>query len=176
MSSETRPESESGRHLQLALRLGVVLLFLCGFLVAIQMMGGSIKLMGEGAAGSLFDGVSNPFAGLSVGVLATVMCQSSSATTSLIVGLVGSGGATALPITSAVPMVMGANIGTTVTNTIVSIGHIRRGAEFHRAFAAAHFRRGILFYGGDRVLPFRQGDIDLTAVPLCVLTQGDKFT
>lgn len=137
MSSETRPEPESGRHLQLALRLGVVLVFLCGFLVAIQIMGGSIKLMGEGAAGSLFDGVSNPFAGLSVGVLATVMCQSSSATTSLIVGLVGSGGPTALSITSAVPMVMGANIGTTVTNTIVSIGHIRRGAEFHRAFAAA---------------------------------------
>jgi hypothetical protein len=43
-------------------------------------------------------------------------------------------------------------------------------------FAPARFRRGILFYGGDRILPFRQGDIDLTAVPLGVLTQGDKLT
>ncbi|MEE8466986.1 MAG: Na/Pi symporter [Planctomycetota bacterium] len=137
MSSETRPEPESGRHLHLALRLGVVLLFLFGFLVAIQIMGGSIKLMGKGTAQGLFEGVRNPFAGLSVGVLATVLVQSSSATTSLIVSMVGSGGATALPIASAVPMVMGANIGTTITNTIVSIGHIRRGAEFHRAFAAA---------------------------------------
>ena len=137
MSSETRPEPESGRFLQLALRLGVVVLFLFGFLVAIQMMGGSIKLLGEGSVSGLFDGVSNPFAGLSAGVLATVLMQSSSATTSIIVSIVGSGGANALSITSAVPMVMGANIGTTVTNTIVSIGHIRRGAEFHRAFAAA---------------------------------------
>ena len=34
-------------------------------------------------------------------------------------------------------MIMGANIGTTVTNIIVSIGHINRGNEFKRAFAAA---------------------------------------
>ena len=34
-------------------------------------------------------------------------------------------------------MIMGANIGTTVTNTIVSVGHIRQGPEFRRAFAAA---------------------------------------
>ena len=34
-------------------------------------------------------------------------------------------------------MIMGANIGTTVTNTIVSIGHIQRGNEFRRAFQAA---------------------------------------
>ena len=34
-------------------------------------------------------------------------------------------------------MVMGANIGTTITNTLVSIGHIGRSAEFRRAFAAA---------------------------------------
>ena len=37
----------------------------------------------------MFDGVSNPFAGLSVGVLATVLVQSSSTTTASIVGLVG---------------------------------------------------------------------------------------
>ena len=40
-------------------------------------------------------------------------------------------------IASAVPMVMGANIGTTVTNTLISIGHIAKGQEFRRAFAAA---------------------------------------
>ena len=33
-------------------------------------------------------------------------------------------------LSSAVPMVMGANIGTTVTNTLVSLGHIRRKEEF----------------------------------------------
>jgi sodium-dependent phosphate cotransporter len=37
----------------------------------------------------------------------------------------------------AIPIVMGANIGTTMTNTIVSMGHVTRSAEFERAFAAS---------------------------------------
>ncbi len=53
--------------------------------------------------------------------------------TSVIVGLVAGG----LPISIAIPMVMGANIGTTITNTLVSIGHIRSKEEFRRAFAAS---------------------------------------
>jgi sodium-dependent phosphate cotransporter len=43
----------------------------------------------------------------------------------------------ALGVDAAVPMIMGANIGTTVTNTLVSLGSIRRSEEFKRAFAAA---------------------------------------
>jgi sodium-dependent phosphate cotransporter len=66
-------------------------------------------------------------------MVATALIQSSSTVTSIIVGLVAGG----LPVSIAVPMVMGANIGTTITNTIVSIGHIRQGQEFRRAFAAA---------------------------------------
>jgi sodium-dependent phosphate cotransporter len=42
-----------------------------------------------------------------------------------------------IDVDAAVPMVMGANIGTTVTNTIVSLAHVRRSEEFRRAFAAA---------------------------------------
>jgi sodium-dependent phosphate cotransporter len=42
-----------------------------------------------------------------------------------------------LTIASSIPMIMGANIGTTVTNTIVSVGHINKGTEFKRAFAAS---------------------------------------
>ncbi len=64
----------------------------------------------------------------------TVLVQSSSVTTSTIVALVGAG---TLTVEAATPMIMGANIGTTITNTLVSIGHARRGAEFNRAFAAA---------------------------------------
>jgi sodium-dependent phosphate cotransporter len=89
-------------------------------------------LGGEG--GELFGGIRNPFAGLSLGVLFTVLVQSSSTTTSTIVAVVGSG---TLSVQAAVPMIMGANIGTTVTNTLVSLGSIRRSREFQRAFAAA---------------------------------------
>ncbi|MFT7487157.1 MAG: sodium-dependent phosphate cotransporter [Candidatus Paceibacteria bacterium] len=116
------------------LRVLLVFLLLAGFLVAIQCMGGSIKLMGKETSEQLFQSVSNPFAALSVGILATVLVQSSSTTTSMIVALVGSG---EIPVENAVPMIMGANIGTTITNTLVSIGHVRQGPAFRRAFAAA---------------------------------------
>lgn len=115
-------------------RVLLVMLLLGGFLVAIQCMGGSIKLMGKETSESLFQGVANPFAALAVGILATVLVQSSSTTTSMIVALVGSG---EIPVENAVPMIMGANIGTTITNTLVSIGHVRQSAAFRRAFAAA---------------------------------------
>ena len=119
------------------LRILLVLALLYGFLVAIHLLGSGIKSMGKETAMELFSGVANPFAGLAVGVLATVLVQSSSTTTSTIVALVGQAGEGALKLKSAVPMIMGANIGTTVTNTLVSVGHVRQGQEFRRAFAAA---------------------------------------
>lgn len=68
-----------------------------------------------------------------IGVVATALIQSSSTVTSIIVGLVAGG----LPVPIAIPMVMGANMGTTITNTIVSLGMIRNGEDFRRGFAAA---------------------------------------
>ena len=90
--------------------------------------------MGGSFAENILTTTSNPFIALFIGILATTIFQSSSTTTSLIVGMVSGG---ALTLTGAIPMIMGANIGTTVTNIIVSIGHINRGNEFKRAFAAA---------------------------------------
>jgi sodium-dependent phosphate cotransporter len=110
----------------------LALLFL--FLVSIKLMESSIKLLGADYTDSLFQGISNPFAGLAAGILATVLVQSSSVTTSTIVALVGSG---SLSVEAAVPMIMGANIGTTITNTLVSLGSIGRRTDFRRAFAAA---------------------------------------
>lgn len=89
----------------------------------------------EGAEGAaqIFAFANNPFVALLLGILATALVQSSSTVTSVIVGLVAGG----LPMEMAIPMVMGANLGTTITNTIVSLGHIRDREEFRRAFAAA---------------------------------------
>ena len=111
-----------------------VLFALYLFLVGIKGMGTSFKLMGEGFAEALITSTSHPIVALFIGILATTLVQSSSTTTSIIVGLVAAGG---ISIAGAIPMVMGANIGTTVTNTVVSIGHIRHGQEFRRAFAAS---------------------------------------
>lgn len=104
------------------------------FLVGVSSLESGIKVMGADTQESLFSNVSNPLAGLFVGILGTVLVQSSSASTSVIVGLVAT---QALGVQDAVPMIMGANIGTTVTNTLVSLGHLRATNEFRRAFAAA---------------------------------------
>ena len=120
--------------LQTLLKTFGVIAALYLFLVGINGMSSAIKQMGAGVAESIFTATSNPFVALFIGVFATVLFQSSSTTTSLIVGMVSSG---ALGISVAIPMIMGANIGTTVTNTIVSVGHINKGTEFKRAFAAS---------------------------------------
>ena len=84
-------------------------------------------------AQELFSFASNPYVGLVIGIVATALIQSSSTVTSLIVGMVAGG----LPVGIAIPMIMGSNVGTTVTNTLVSLGHVRDKSEFRRAFSAA---------------------------------------
>ena len=112
----------------------ILIALLYGFFVGLDLMGLSFKLMGSGLAEALLATTSNPFVGLFIGLLATSLVQSSSTTTSITVGLVAAG---ALTVEGAVPIIMGANIGTTVTNTIVSLGHMGRSDEFERAFAGA---------------------------------------
>jgi sodium-dependent phosphate cotransporter len=110
-----------------------VLLYL--FLVSVRLLGSTFKLIaGDQARIILEQYTSNRFAGLFVGILATSLIQSSSTVTSIVVGFVGAG---TLPLHNAVPIVIGANIGTTITNMIVSLGHIRRRVEFRKALAAA---------------------------------------
>ena len=111
-----------------------VFLALYLFLVGIKGLSSGIKMLGGDFANQIMTTTSNPFVSLLVGILATTLFQSSSTTTSIIVGMVSTG---AVTLSGAIPMIMGANIGTTVTNTIVSMGHIRRGNEFKRAFSAA---------------------------------------
>lgn len=110
----------------------IVLLYL--FLVSIDLMGTAFKLFGNDLAQNILSLTSNPFAGLFVGILTTSLVQSSSTTTAMVVTMVAGG---ALTVPNAIPIVMGANIGTSVTNTIVSMGHMGRKQEFERAFAAS---------------------------------------
>jgi sodium-dependent phosphate cotransporter len=119
---------------EIALKLLSLLFLVYLFILSIILLGEAFKLFGSGLAQTIFQATSNPIVGLMIGVMATAVIQSSSTTTSIIVGLVASG---ILNFESAVPMVMGANIGTSVTNTIVSLGHISRGDEFKRALSGS---------------------------------------
>lgn len=116
-------------------RVVALLLALYGFLVSIGLIGHAFKLFGGGFVGDLIHDASNPLIGLFVGILVTSLVQSSSTTTSLVVAMVGGG---TMPVATAIPVVMGANIGTSVTNILVSLGHLSRGREFQRAFQAAN--------------------------------------
>ena len=117
-----------------ALKILGVIACLYLFLIGIGGMGAAFKGEFKETAAKLLEATRSPIVGLFIGILATTIVQSSSTTTSLIVGLVAAG---AVDVGGAIFMVMGANIGTTVTAKIVSLGHITRKAEFRRAFAAS---------------------------------------
>jgi len=116
--------------------VGVVLVcfFLYFFLLGLNVLGSAAKVIGGCTAGALFDDDTNPVAGVMIGIICTVLIQSSSSTTSIIVSLVGAG---LFGVRVGIFMVMGANIGTSVTNTIVAMGHMGNGDELERAFAGA---------------------------------------
>jgi len=130
-TSSVVPEESDAKILG---RIGLLLILLFAFFVGLDLMGLSFKLFGKGFAETLIEQTSNPFVGLFIGILATTLVQSSSTTTSMTVALVAAG---ALTIDGAIPIVMGANIGTSVTNTLVSLAHVTRREEFERAFAGA---------------------------------------
>ena len=125
MSSETRSK---------IVKAIIVILTIYLFLLSIKLLGHSFKLFGRGFAEAMIQMTSNPVAGLIIGIVATSLIQSSSTTTSIVVGLVAGG---ALSLYNAIPIIMGANIGTTITNTLVSMGHITNRVEFRRAFSAS---------------------------------------
>ena len=103
------------------------------FIFSIQLMGLAFTTLGHQTAQSIIEVTSNPFIGLFIGLLITALLQSSSTTTSLVVAAVASN---SIPLQHAVPIVMGANVGTTITSTIVSLGYITNTNEFRKAISA----------------------------------------
>lgn len=105
------------------------------FLFAIDLVIETVKiLIGESYIKSTLNNVYSPFAGLFVGLLVTALAQSSTLVTSLGVAMVASG---TLSLQNAVPIVIGANIGTTMTPLLVSFGYIMHKKEFRKAIAGS---------------------------------------
>ncbi|MEM8942685.1 MAG: Na/Pi cotransporter family protein, partial [Pseudomonadota bacterium] len=111
----------------------VALIYL--LLIGVATIGAGFKWISGGADGAaaIFAFARNPLFGVILGTLATALVQSSSTVTSVIVGLVAGG----VPVSIAVPMIMGANMGTTITNTIVSLGNLNERGAFRKSFEAA---------------------------------------
>lgn len=104
------------------------------FLFGLDMLGNGAKVLTGCTSGNILKEEQNPIAGLMIGILATVLLQSSSTTTSIVVSLVGE---EVMNTKNGIYMIMGANIGTSVTNTIVSLGFLGDGDSLERAFAGA---------------------------------------
>jgi sodium-dependent phosphate cotransporter len=175
------PERMAGRTkntISILLKVLLVAGLLYCFLLSIGLMGAAFKGFGKSFAENLIKTTSNPFIGLFIGILATSIVQSSSTTTSIVVGMVGSG---VMKVSCAIPIVMGANIGTTVTNTLVSLGHVSRRDEFRRAISAAtvHDFFNLICVSVLFPLELATGYLEKTATLMSSLFQGVggvKFT
>ncbi|MDF9795153.1 sodium-dependent phosphate cotransporter [Catalinimonas alkaloidigena] len=126
-------QSKKRESLMVVGKVLLVLLTVLLFLISLDIMGNSFLSLRQTAAETILSVTANPFIGLFIGLLLTAIIQSSSTSTAMIVALVGSG---ALSLSSAVPIIMGANIGTTLTSTIISLGFITSKREFRKAISA----------------------------------------
>lgn len=118
---------------KLCLLLGFLYMFIC----SLDILSSAFQLVGGKAAGDILQDntvLSNPLAGLVIGVLVTLLVQSSSTSSSIVVSMVSSG---LLTVQLAVPIIMGTNIGTSVTNTLVAMTQAGDRRTFRRAFAGA---------------------------------------
>jgi hypothetical protein len=113
--------------------LAALLLLLYFFLVGLDLLGTSFAIVGGCTAGSLLGSDTSPLASVMIGIIATAILQSSSTTTAIVVSLVSGG----LDVKQGIYMVMGANLGTTITAMLVSLAHISDSAELQRAFAGS---------------------------------------
>lgn len=111
----------------------IVLSLLFLFFLAIELMGAGFGKLSQSYVNSLIQLTSNPFITLFIGLLATAILQSSSTTTTMAVALVA---VESLTVEQAIPMIIGANVGTTITSTLVSLGYITKTAEFKKAVSA----------------------------------------
>lgn len=129
---DSTEKAPSGVYLALHWLGALAMLYL--LVCAVSVIGDGFGALGENSARELFQFAANPFVGLFVGILATSIIQSSSTTTSIVVAATASG---ALPLSIGIPMIMGANVGTSVTNTLASLGHVTNKREFKPAFTSA---------------------------------------
>lgn len=102
--------------------INTVMLLLAGlgaFMVGFKLMSDSIKTVSDGGLKRLFLKTSdNPFVGLGIGAATTALVQSSSVTTVMVVGFVNAG---IMSLYQAATVIMGANIGTTITAQIAAL-------------------------------------------------------
>ena len=122
---------------------------LCLFLFGMNIMGESLERAAGNSLRTLLGKLTtNRMLGFLTGLAVTAVIQSSSATTVMVVGFVNSG---LLTLGQAINVIMGANVGTTVTSWILSLGGIESGSFFVQMLKPTSFTPilaliGIVYY------------------------------
>ncbi len=107
------------------------------FLYGMNIMGESLEKLGGGKFERILEKLTNnPIKGVLLGAMVTAVIQSSSATTVMVVGFVNSG---IMRLSQAIGVIMGANIGTTITSWILSLSGIQGDSLFINLLKPANF-------------------------------------
>ncbi|MBQ3089800.1 MAG: Na/Pi cotransporter family protein [Oscillospiraceae bacterium] len=119
------------------------------FLYGMTVMGEGLEQSAGNKLKSILESLtSNPVKGFIMGLVVTAVIQSSSATTVMVVGFVNSG---IMTLRQAINIIMGANVGTTITSWILSLAGIESGNIFIKLLKPSSFTPvlgliGVVFY------------------------------
>lgn len=115
------------------------------FLYGMNVMGDGLKRLGGGRLEQILEKLtSNPIMGVLLGTVATALIQSSAATTVMVVGFVNSG---IMKLTQAISVMMGANIGTTITAWILSLSGVQGDSVWANIAKPENFTPILAFFG-----------------------------
>ena len=115
------------------------------FIYGMQQMGHSLEKLGGGKLSAMLEKLTgNKFKGVLLGAGVTAIIQSSSATTVTIVGFVNSG---IMQLSQATPVIMGANIGTTMTAWLLSLTGIQGDSLFIQLLKPTSFTPRLALIG-----------------------------
>ncbi|CAG5085636.1 Oidioi.mRNA.OKI2018_I69.PAR.g10950.t1.cds [Oikopleura dioica] len=120
------------------IKICLAIWFVYVFIFAIGLLSDSFQVLGGAFLNEVIEHaeayLEDPFCGLCMGILLTVLCQSSSTATSIFITLVGSG---LFTVKVGIYCIYGANVGTSITSTLVAFGNVATPREFKAGMACA---------------------------------------
>ena len=113
-----------------------ILVFLYFFICSLSIFKVAFQLLCSNMSTSVlaYTSLDNPILGLMLGVFSTAVIQSSSATTSIVVAMAAGD---IITLREGIPVVMGSNVGTSITSTMVSLTNLQNLEEYRLGFTAA---------------------------------------
>lgn len=143
------------------------------FLYGMHVMGEGLSRVSGGRMEKILERLTkNPIKGVLLGTVVTAVIQSSSATTVMVVGFVNSG---IMKLSQAIGVIMGANIGTTVTSWILSLSGIQSDSFLIRLLKPTSFAPVLAMIGAALILfakKEKKKDIGMILVGFAVLMMG----